>query len=361
MQQYGNNSSIIKFLVSSRLKIFRHLILFAFIFSISVNFIWSQSQQADNMTGLYKYGIILLFTFLFLSVCYFNIYILTPKLLLENKWGIYFSALSGLVIIMIILILFFLIFLIDNNQTQQDILYGTIHYISGGINLLSSILCFFLLFAGTSSFVVFKHWIIDMQQSEELKTTTLQMELKLLENQINPHFLFNVLNNANIKIGKDPEIAMHIIGKLQKMLGYLMNKGISSKISLKEEVAFIIDYLELEKTRRDHFTYTVSTYGDIDNIHIPPFLFITFIENAVKHNHDSRSASFVNVSLNAIGNTLLFICVNSVPQHTVRKKDVGGIGLVNIKRRLDLLYNGNHSLEQTKTDVNYTVKLKLKL
>lgn len=311
------------------------------------------------MTTLEKYGGFFFFTSLLMGASYFNIRILTPKLLLQNKWGSYFCSLLGLVALLIITVLMFQIFFGDDHSQQINSTQYV--YFAILINFLSGSQVFLLLFAGTSTFVVFKHWIQDMQQSKELESATMQMELKLLENQINPHFLFNMLNNANIMIKKDPDVAIHIIGKLEEMLGYLMNESVREKVSLKEEILFLSDYLELEKTRRDYFNYTVSKDGDLENIHIAPLLFITFIENAVKHNHDSQSVSYVHISFRLVENTLIFVCVNSIPQQAPRKKERGGIGLTNIKRRLDLLYKGNYFLEQTKTETNYTVKLELKL
>lgn len=228
------------------------------------------------------------------------------------------------------------------------------------INSLSTVLALFLLFAGTTSLILFKNWLQDMQQSEELESATLQLELKLLGNQINPHFLFNMLNNANIMIKKDPDVASHIIGKLEEMLRYQINDNARKKVDLKEEILFLNDFLELEKTRRDYFTYTISEEGDVADIQVPPLLFITFVENAIKHNKDSLNVSYVHICFKIIKNKLIFICKNSLPLKNINKQ-VGGIGLANIQRRLNLLYKDNYSLEHTKTDISYTVTLELKL
>lgn len=360
MRTNSDNNIVIRLLVSSRLRIFRHLILIIFVLSVSTSFIWYEHEQLPSMTSFEKYGGLFIFASLFIILSYFNIYVLAPRFLLKNKWGLYFCYLLGLVGLMVIMIILFQI-IFGNGSVPEPLNTHKYLYLVILINFISGTQVFFLLFAGTSTFVVFKHWIQDMQQSEELKSATLQMELKLLENQINPHFLFNMLNNANIMIKKDADVAIHIIGKLEEMLGYLMNKSVQEKVFLAEEILFLSDYLELEKTRRDYFDYTVSQEGDLNNIQIAPLLFITFVENAVKHNQDSQSVSYVNVSFKVTGNTLVFVCVNSIPQKKPLRRSVGGIGLTNINRRLDLLYNGNYSLEQTKTEVNYTVKLELKL
>lgn len=118
--------------------------------------------------------------------------------------------------------------------------------------------------------------------------------------------------------------------------------------------------MDLEKTRKDYFDYTISLEGEYDYIKITPLLFITFVENAVKHNQDSKATSYVHILFKIEKEKLVFVCENSILQSTSNKK-VGGIGLANIKRRLNLLYKRNYSLEQSKTDTNYTVKLELKL
>lgn len=359
MQTY--NHIIIKLLISPHLRIIRHIILFIFTLSISAGLVWFAQDNGLEINTLKKYGCLFLFALIFLGGCYFNIYILTPKLLFKNKWNAHFCSLLAVAFLILTTVITFQSLLSKDNTDQVNLeVVSYFHFFRGIINLLSSTLAFFLLLAGISSLVLFQNWILDMKQSEELESITLQSELKLLENQINPHFLFNMLNNANIMIKKDPDVALHIIGKLEEMLCYLMNKCSSEKVYLNEEILFLTDFLELEKTRRDYFNYTISDEGETDNIQIAPLLFISFVENAVKHNQDSKANSYVHISFITTKDKLIFICENSIPQRPVNN-EVGGIGLTNIKRRLNLLYNGNYSLEQTKTDTSYTVKLELKL
>lgn len=361
MQPNSNNDIIIKLLISPRLKILRHLLLFTSTLAISAGFVWFAQDQGLILTTSEKCIGLLFFACIFSTGHYLNIYVLTPKFLLKNRWGIYFCSLLSIALLMLITaILFRALFEKNHSNSLNTEITSYFHFFTGIINILSSTLSLFLLYAGSSTLVLFKNWILDKQQSEELESTTLQLELKLLENQINPHFLFNMLNNANIMIKKEPDIALHIINKLEEMLRYLMNNNIQEKVLLREEILFLTDFLELEKTRRDFFNYRVSKEGQSDNIQIHPLLFIAFIENAVKHNQDSQTESYVHVLFRIEDNNLIFICENSIPQKTINKQS-GGIGLTNIKRRLDLLYKGNYSLEQSKTDINYTVKLKLKL
>ncbi|MFV0328514.1 MAG: sensor histidine kinase [Dysgonomonas sp.] len=357
----NSNNIIIKLLISPRLKILRHLLLFMSTLAVSAGFIWFAQDQGLELTIYEKCIGLLLLACIFSAGHYLNIYILTPKFLFKNRWGIYFGSLLAIALLILIVTILFRIFLEKNSNSPLN--PGITSYsplFTSIINILSSILSLSLFYAGSSTLVLFKNWILDKQQSEELESTTLQLELKLLENQINPHFLFNMLNNANIMIKKEPDIALHIINKLEEMLRYLMNNNTHEKVFLREEILFLTDFLELEKTRRDFFNYSVSKEEEFDDIQIHPLLFIAFVENAVKHNQDSQSVSYVHISFRIENNNLIFTCENSIPQKTINKQS-GGIGLTNIKRRLDLLYKGNYSLQQSKTDMNYTVKLKLKL
>ena len=352
MQPEKNNDIFTTLLVDGRFRILRHFVMFVFVFFISAGLIW-YIEEAE-MTSLHKYIGLLFYIVILLGGIYFNIYILIPRFLLKDKWFLYFSSLIGLVLLVLILIgLAQGFFYEEDNQPIQHI-----DYFLSLIYLISSIVSFMILFAGTTAFVLFKYWLKDMQRVNELESATLQSELKLLENQINPHFLFNMLNNANIMIHEDPDLASHIILKLEDMLRYQVNDSAKERVCLSEDIAFLTDYLELEKTRRDYFEYTVLKEGVVDHIQVPPLLFITFVENAVKHNLDSEAPSYVHLSFKIVEKKLIFICKNSIPLKPNTKK-TGGLGLVNIKRRLDLLYNDNYSLEQTKTETTYRVCLEI--
>lgn len=358
MKANSYNTIIVQLLTSPRFRIVRHLLLLTCVLCISAGNIWHAIDQGIELTVFQKYGELFLSTGAALGACYFNIYLLTPRLLLRNKWGWYFIALFGLAI----LLLFFFILLAATNEVDSlntDNI-SSFHLFKGIINISSSVLAFFVLLAGTSTMILFRNWVLDTIESEELESATLQLELKLLENQINPHFLFNMLNSANIMVKKDPDIAIHIIGKLEEMLRYLMNKGVKKKVNLKEEITFLEDFLELENTRRDYFSYTISREGMIDNVQVAPLLFISFIENAVKHSQDSKAASYIHISFKIEEDKLVFICKNSIPEKVSNSK-VGGLGLTNINRRLNLLYKKKYSLEQSKTDTSYCVKLELEL
>lgn len=340
-------------LVSPRYRIVRHLLLFALIFGISAGFIWN--SQEESAASVEKFIGLAFYLFTILGGIYFNIYVLVPRLLLKNRWLPYFLSLAAIVIFLMLFIFIAQDFFYKDDKPIENMgLFISI------INISSALLAFAFLFAGTTTLVLFKHWITDMQRAEELESATLQSELKLLKSQINPHFLFNMLNNANIMVHEDPEVASRILIKLDDLLKYQINDSTKDKVNLNADILFLTDFLDLEKTRRDDFEYTISKEGNIDEIEIPPLMFIPFIENAVKHNQDSSNKSYVHISFNVEADRLKFICKNSKPLNPV-KREAGGLGLTNIKRRLDLLYGNNYTLDIQDTNTTYLVNLELKL
>ena len=219
-----------------------------------------------------------------------------------------------------------------------------------------------MLVAGSSAMMLFKHWISNNQRVSELEAATLQSELKFLKSQINPHFLFNMLNNVYVLIRKERDEAADVLFKLEDLLRYQFNDSAQDRIQLSSDIRFMSDFLNLEKIRRDKFNYTISKEGDINSVWLPPLLFIPFVENAVKHNTDGENASFVYLSFNVQDNRLTFRCENSKPAEEEEKGNrIGGLGLKNIRRRLDLLYPGRHSLEIIEDKHSYIVNLHLDL
>ena len=215
--------------------------------------------------------------------------------------------------------------------------------------------------AGMSAILLLRHWILYNQRVDELQSATLHSELRFLKNQINPHFLFNMLNNANVLIRKNPAEASQVLFKLEDLLRYQMNDNFREHVPLRSDIRFLNDYLNLERIRRDHFDYSITEEGEIDAIQLPALLFIPFVENAVKHNFDSEHPSYVHLFFKIDNNRLEFHCENSKPAVAIAKSRVGGIGLTNIRRRLELLYPGRYLLEVAETENQYTVTLKLNL
>ena len=134
------------------------------------------------------------------------------------------------------------------------------------LNIISSTVSCGLLVAASSALVLFKHWISNNQRIDELEAATLQSELKFLKSQINPHFLFNMLNNVYVLIKKGRDEAAEVLFKLEDLLRYQLNDSSQEKIPLNSEIHFMNDFLNLEKIRRDNFNYIISKEGDINKV-----------------------------------------------------------------------------------------------
>lgn len=346
------DNTIPDFLLNRKYRLHRHLLLQFIIFIITINIFW---DTPDELLTERFFIWVCYFSLINLMV-YFNIYVLVPKLLFKDKVLLYIVSAFVLVFLVIIGIGIMQSFLPASAAGQpEEISIGR-----AVLAIISSTLSMSLLLAGISAFLLFRYWIQHNQRINELESSTLQSEIKFLKSQINPHFLFNMLNNANIMVHEDPEVASYILVKLDDLLRYQINDSAKESVGLNADILFLTDFLELEKTRRDSFEYTITREGELENIQIPPLLFIPFVENAVKHNSDSEKKSYVYIHFKLENNTLSFICENSKPLNPVRREK-GGIGLSNIKRRLDLLFGKNYLLELKDEETLYSVNLQLQL
>jgi LytS/YehU family sensor histidine kinase len=141
------------------------------------------------------------------------------------------------------------------------------------------------------------------------------------------------------------------------MLKYQFHDSAQKEVRLNDDIRFLTDFLNLEKIRRDHFEFTVTVIDNMDGVLVPPLLFIPFVENAVKHSADAVNVSYVHICFSLADHKLHFTCRNSKPLQPRKKSEYSGIGLVNIKRRLSLLYDKNHLLEIGEDNTRYTVQL----
>jgi sensor histidine kinase YesM len=288
-----------------------------------------------------------------LILCYLNMYVLVPRFLFNGKTTLYRLCFLGMVVgALVAVIISQMIF----KSFDQRLYTRTIF-----IPPIISNVFIATVFLGTSTAIkLFQQRIRDTERISELTSAGLQSELEQLKNQINPHFLFNMLNNANVLTQKDPEKASQVLMKLSDLLRYQLYDSARDRVLLSTDIRFLQDSLDLEKVRRDHFVYTVSQEGNISGIQIPPFLFITFVENAIKHSLSSESPSYIDIAFKVEKKCIDFTCINSRPP-VMTNKGVGGLGLKNVRRRLELLFPGTHTLAVAEQDDRYVVNLNIEL
>lgn len=344
------------FLLSPQKRIYRHILLQLIVFFITINVFWDAPDELIiNPARIRSWiGYFLMIDMLI----YVNAYVLVPRFLLKGRLFRYLLS-STTLILLCIIILGTLQTLFEDTRFENIPASPSIMW----LNIISSMVSCGLLIAASSALVLFKHWISNNQRIDELEAATLQSELKFLKSQINPHFLFNMLNNVYVLIKKGRDEAAEVLFKLEDLLRYQLNDSSQEKIQLSSDIRFMNDFLNLEKVRRDNFNYIISKEGDINNVWLPPLLFIPFVENAVKHNTDGENTSFVHLSFTVQNNRLIFRCENSIPTPKEEEEEThtGGLGLKNIRRRLELLYPGRHSLEIIEMKQSYTVNLQLEL
>ncbi len=290
-------------------------------------------------------------TFVFImAMIYLLLQVLIPRLLFRSKMILFalsfFIIVSLIYLLVWVLDLYFLQHLIPEKRVHIE--FSLLHYIQ--IGAITSVLL-----ASVVGMKVFKKWINDVERMHELQQTNLRTELEQLKSQVNPHFLFNTLNNLHVLTKTDPEKASQVILGLSDLLRYQLYDSAREKILLSKDIAFIYNLLSMEKLRKDDFNYEVHSAGKIDGISLPPFLFIPFVENAIKHGASVAGHSYLKLNFRITAERLYFYSENSKP--ATRKTSIGGIGLKNIKRRLELLYPNDHTLEIKESDEKYIVNL----
>jgi LytS/YehU family sensor histidine kinase len=213
---------------------------------------------------------------------------------------------------------------------------------------------------------LFQRWTRDNERMSELQNIAFRMELNELKNQINPHFLFNMLNGIKALIRIDPDKAGLVIIKLSEFLRYQIYENNADTTPLKAEITFLSNFLSLEMLRRDRLSITVNIPVDpstLNGIYLPPNIFTTFVENAVKHSVDvSEGGSYIYINIAITGNELEFLCRNSKdPNYISSDEKNSGLGLANITRRLTLLYGQNYSLDVDSSPDEFKILLKITL
>ena len=194
------------------------------------------------------------------------------------------------------------------------------------------------------------------------KTETLETELKLLKSQINPHFLFNALNNIYSLSAIDTQKTQESISYLSNMLRYVLYECERPFVPLQKEVDYINDYIKLFSLKSSK-TYPIKTQFTMEdpNIEIAPMLLIPFVENAFKHsNIESIQNTFIKIYINATQDTITFKVENTIANVHTEKDTVGGIGLENVKKRLAIVYPEKHTLTVLEGIDVFQVQLKIK-
>ncbi len=201
----------------------------------------------------------------------------------------------------------------------------------------------------------------DDQLMEELKHQNLQVEMDYLKYQINPHFFMNTLNNIHALIDIDAESAKGAVIELSKMMRYVLYESSSESISLSRDLQLVRNYVELMRIRYDDSMHVEINKPDVvpDGAMLPPLLLIVFVENAFKHGIRATGNNYIVIDISLSGRSLNMKVRNSVAHRMEEKKGKGGIGLINVRKRLGLLFPGRFSLSTERRGDEYIVELEI--
>ena len=289
-------------------------------------------------------------------IIYINLLYLIPKYLSSKKFLFYAALLIVSVAILTPIKVAIQVFLFNDIPSFQN------YFIT---NQSYSFLSMFLIGSASTVYSIISDWFIHQSERKELQTQKMQSELKFLRSQINPHFLFNTLNNLYALTLKKSEDAPEIVLKLSEMMRYMLYECNERRVPLAKEIAYMKNYLDLERLRQHNaIDIHLDIHGEIVDQKIAPLLLIPFIENSFKHGLSNLiDHGYVNIFVNVDDQHLSFVIENSKgpsqPKQSHRKS--GGIGLVNVRRRLNLIYPDQYHLQIKNKPNSYTVALELDL
>ncbi len=305
---------------------------------------------------------ILLFAFIpsFISF-YFYYFLLFPKYLQQKKFLL--SIIVGIIISIGASILAYILhrYLIETGHVIDMDQGGKNGRSTAGIVII--VITIISSVTGTVALVIkgFITWYGEIKLKEELKQKNHETEMALVKAQLDPHFLFNTLNNIDVLIVKDAGEASDYLNKLSDILRFMLYETKADEILLKKEIEYIEKYIELQKIRTSNVNYVSFKITGIPGIKtIAPMVFIPFIENAFKHSTNKKIDNAINVQLFINKDSIQFVCENKFDSNRKLEQDSNGLGNDLIQKRLNLIYPEKHILELVKQTDLYSVHLTIR-
>ncbi|HEY4325842.1 MAG TPA: histidine kinase [Mucilaginibacter sp.] len=298
---------------------------------------------------------------------YFNLYFLVPHYLQKGRYGWYMLFLALTIVASSFLIVpgyFLCAWLAGSDAQKMWGLTWSLHsfYNTARAEPLKNTIAAITL---GMSIKLAKNWIETQRRHQALEKEKLETELKFLKYQFNPHFLFNSINSIFFLIHKNPNMASASLAKFSELLRHQLYECNDQQIALDKEIAYLNNFIELEKLRQnENLTVSVNMEPAVSpDMGIAPFILMTFVENAFKHvSRDKDRAGWININLSANGTQLHFSVGNSASLNAAAEViNYGGIGLTNVKRRLELIYPGEYQLDIRQDAESFVIKLQLQL
>lgn len=290
---------------------------------------------------------------------YTNLALLLPRLFFKRKFVQY-----AFVVTILLAAFTWIRVLIDQNLSIPD--EKTLIQAGGFYHILGISLLYIAMLAITSSLTFLIRFYEQKTLSEQLKSKQLEAELKFLRAQVNPHFLFNVLNNIYSLSFYDASRVPTVVLKLSEMMRYLLHETNKERVSLSDEIQYLENYIALHQLRTEevqNVEFNVESTEELMQLRIPPLLFLPLIENCYKHgNVEDTKQGWMKIQLRVNERGISFRVSNSIG--TKAKKQLGkasGTGLKHLRERLELLFPGKYHLDFTQDDSEFTLNLKLEL
>lgn len=293
---------------------------------------------------------------------YLTLYVLIDRLLIVRKYGLF--VISMLLSMILVGVSFrFVSYYIVYPIYYPDGLKLPLFYPP---KILIYTFQIYSLVAIVASFHLSKHWYKHQQAAMQLEQATKEMEkeklaaeLKLLKSQINPHFLFNTLNNLYSLTLNHSEKSPEVVYKLSQLMSYMLYDSNQSEVSLEREVEYIQNYISLERIRYTNLDISMNVFDDVNNIRVAPLLILPFVENSFKHGASNQlSNGFIRIDIGVQAQTLVIKVENSKVIPEVPRRP-SGIGLQNLKKRLELIYPNRHTLQIFDEEDVYLVTLRI--
>ena len=328
-----------------------HLLFWMLVFVL-----WYYLRYQDYATGKIAFQITLVKVTDLALIIYITNYLLIPRLLYKKKYIGFVTA-----FLLIILASGFLKIFLMAQIMQQPGLFGPAAGMKARLyeNVISD---FFLVAAGAAFKLMFDYSKMQQRLAEVGKEKA-EAELNFLKSQINPHFLFNSLNSVYFLIDKNNAEAREALHKFSEMLRYQLYEMNGNKIPVEKEISYLKDYIDLQKLRTgENYSVLLNCSPEVKGFSIEPLLLIPFVENAFKHiSHFKDKTNFIKLDLGRSNGEFHFAIENSKDAVEKTKNMHGGIGLNNVKRRLELLYTDRHKLEIDNGNNLFKVDLKIKI
>ena len=352
-------------LSNSRLSVVLHIIVWSVIILIPA-YLFNASSDMRRPFPYSIYFYLAIYGLLF----YVNYLWLMPRFFFKGRRTTYFLAALVLLIVVCTSLVMTNEYLMLNRIPPNEMLKfpegapkdkGAFHPPIMEFNIFTHISTSILILGFSLGLKLIEKVSRDEKEKKELEKEKLNSELAFLKNQISPHFFFNTLNNIYSLIGIDSDSARDSVLKLSKLMRYPLYESEKGESKLSEELAFLNNYIDLMKLRLNNkVVLTVNFPSDFTDTYLPPLLFIPFVENAFKHGVSYRSPSFIEIGMEVSENRIRFITRNSIRKSGhLNEEEYSGIGLENVRKRLNLLFPQRHQLTINEKDDVFEVDLVL--